>query len=97
MKKIIYLIAVLFVLFSCQKEEEVAIPQIKNSFPIASNVTTKEGRLVFKTRNDFNSIIQSLFENQKKIENFDNQFVGFTSNMQAYENYSKKNDRRFLH
>lgn len=90
MKKIIYLIAVLIVLFSCQKEEEVAIPQIKNSFPIASNVTTKEGRLVFKTRNDFNAIIQSLFENQKKIENFDNQFVGFISNMQAYENYSKK-------
>jgi len=90
MKKILYLIAVLLISFSCQKREEVAIPQVKNSFPIASNVITKEGRLVFNTRNDFNSVVQSLFENQKKVKNFEDQFVGFTSNMQAYENYSKK-------
>lgn len=90
MKKIIYLIAVLLISFSCQKEEEVAIPQIKNSFPIASNVTTKEGRLVFKDKNDFKTVIQSLIKNQKEITNFENQFVGFTSNMQAFENFSKK-------
>lgn len=90
MKKILYLIAVLLISFSCQKKEEGAIPQIKNSFPIANNVTTKEGRLVFNTRSDFSSVVQSLFENQKKIENFEDQFVGFTSNKQAFENYSKK-------
>jgi hypothetical protein len=90
MKKIIYLIAVLFIFFSCQKNEYVDVNQIKNSFPIVSNVTIKEGRLVFKNRNDFNSVVQSLFENQKRVKNFEDQFVGFTSNNQAYENYSQK-------
>lgn len=85
MKKIIYLISGLLIFFSCQKKEEVVITQIKNSFPIASNVTAKEGRLVFNTRNDFNSVINTLFKNQKKIENFESQFSGFTSNKQAFE------------
>lgn len=89
MKKLVYLIAILFVIYSCEKSRLEETPINKevsmNVVPLVSNVTSKEGRLVFKSKSDFNSAIKMLFDNQKKIKNFESQFPGFTSNKQAYE------------
>lgn len=90
MKNIIYLFALIFLVGSCQKttNDEITANEVSmkgNVIPLVSNVTSKEGRLVFKSKSDFNSTIKVLFENQKKIENFETQFSGFTSNKQAFE------------
>jgi len=85
MKKIINLIIVIAIVYSCQKATIDEVPVKNNSVTSVSNVTTKDGRLVFKSRNDFNSTVKMLFDNQKSIKNFESQFPGFTSNKQAFE------------
>jgi hypothetical protein len=48
-------------------------------------MTSKDGRLIFKSKNDFIATLKMLFDNQKSTKNFEPQFPGFTSNKQAFE------------
>lgn len=92
MKKIAYLFAIVLLTFSCEKStiNDPAIDKEVSAsiVPIVNNVTSKEGRLIFETRDDFNKTVNMLFEHQKKIENFESQFSGYTSNSQAFDNFS---------
>lgn len=92
MKKLIYLIIIVAITSSCQKAiidddtvKDNAITLVSNAIPLVNNIVSKEGRLIFKSKNDFNSTVKMLFDNQKGIENFESQFPGFTSNKQAFE------------
>lgn len=91
MKKLIYIVVV-FLALSCQKNTFEDVSQKSNSFPVVQNVETKDGRLIFKSRHDFDKVMKTLFETQKSIKNFEDQFSGFTSNKQAFE----KIDSTFL-
>ena len=84
MKKIIFLIIVIAIV-SCQKATIDEVPVKNNSLTSLSNVTSKDGRLIFKNKTDFNATVKMLFDNQKTIKNFESQFPGFTSNKQAFE------------
>ncbi len=85
MKKIIYLIIVIAITYSCQKAAIDEVPVKNNSVSSVQNVTAKDGRLIFKNKTDFNATIKMLFDNQKGIKDFEAQFPGFTSNKQAFE------------
>ena len=85
MKKIIYLTIVIAIACSCQKSITLEEPLKNNSVSSLSNVTSKDGRLIFKNKTDFNATVKMLFDNQKSIKNFESQFAGFTSNKQAFE------------
>lgn len=92
MKRLIYLILVIVFVSSCQKpsmdnilDNKVNSISKSNVIPLIDNIVSKEGRLVFKDKNEFNSTIKTLFDNQKEIKNFESQFSGFTSNKQAFE------------
>lgn len=85
MKKIIYLIIVIAITYSCQKASTDEVPVKNNSVTSAQNVTVKDGRLIFKNKTDFNATVKMLFDNQKSIKDFESQFPGFTSNKQAFE------------
>lgn len=84
MKKIIFLIIVIAIV-SCQKATIDEVPVKNNSVTSLANVTSKDGRLIFKNKSDFNATVKMLFDNQKSIKNFESQFPGFTSNKQAFE------------
>ena len=69
MKKIIFLIIVIAIV-SCQKATIDEVPVKNNSLTSLSNVTSKDGRLIFKNKVDFNATVKMLFDNQKTIKNF---------------------------
>jgi hypothetical protein len=92
MKKIAHLFAIVLLTFSCEKStiNDPAIDKEVSAsiVPIVNNVTSKGGRLIFETRDDFNKTVNMLFENQNKVENFESQFSEFTSNSQAFDNFA---------
>ena len=86
------IIATLFVLISfvaCQKEQTNSVTPtvVTHSFNL-QNVEVVEGRLVFKTKSDLNTLLDEMFNNQNSLENFDKHFAGFTSQYEDYNRFS---------
>ena len=86
------IIAMLFILGSfvaCQKEQtNVVTPTVAAHSFNFQNVEVVDGRLVFKTKSDLNTLLDEMFKNQNSLENFDKHFKGFTSQFEVYNRFS---------
>jgi hypothetical protein len=54
------------------------------------NVDVVDGRLAFKSNKDLQAAYEKMFKNQKNLDDFETQFKGFTSQKQAYENFTEE-------
>ena len=86
------MIATLFVLISfvaCQKEQTNSVtPTVTTHSFKLQNVEVVDGRLVFKTESDLNTLLDEMFNNQNSLENFDKHFAGFSSQYEAFNRFS---------
>ena len=68
------IIATLFALISfvaCQKEQTNSVtPTVTTHSFKLQNVEVVDGRLVFKTVSDLNTLLDEMFNNQNSLENF---------------------------
>jgi hypothetical protein len=84
MKNLLIFASVLLVsaaiVVSCSKDEQ----------KVQTPISVVDGRLVFESQEVFENQMKYLFENQDNLEGFENQFVGFTSSRQAFDNFTEE-------
>lgn len=84
-------IGILFI-FACKKDLTEIPTETETTLtltPTLSNVTIKDGRLVFKTKKDFENALGIVFDYQKDLKGFESQFHGFISARQAFKNLTE--------
>ena len=89
------------ILFSCQ-EKELLIDQassestLQNDYPLITFARVVEGRLVFENKEKFDEAIDILFNNQDKLDGFENQFPGFISAQMAFDEFINQLNEVFI-
>lgn len=68
------------VVVSCSKDEQ----------KVQAPISVIDGRLVFESQEVFENQMKYLFDHQDNLDDFENQFKGFTSSRQAFDNFTEE-------